>query len=256
VSVTSANAQELIGSFSRYGTKIAVLCRRLKSLRPDEKAIVVSSWPRVLEVAHRALQEECIPSVVLVGSATQRANVVKRFQQSILSTAVSPSEEVGGITTTSSSTSSSTHVHVQSRGRRGANQSLSSSVTGGVGVRVLLIVASADCSGMTLSAANHLFLLDPVPRAEHVVQLVGRIARQGQTRAQTVYHMISEGTVEEGVLADRETKSTSSSSTSTSGKAVMTSSSTSTGTSATATNVTTVSRHSKLWSALQVLGIK
>jgi len=57
--------------------------------------------------------------------------------------------------------------------------------------RVLLLHAATDCAGLTLVAANHLFLLDQQLHPGTLAQLVARIARQGQARQCFVYHVFS-----------------------------------------------------------------
>jgi hypothetical protein len=66
--------------------------------------------------------------------------------------------------------------------------------------RVLILAVATDCAGLTLVRANHLYLLDPVLSPAVFAQLVGRIARQGQTRPCFVYSMIVKGSVEEPML--------------------------------------------------------
>lgn len=66
--------------------------------------------------------------------------------------------------------------------------------------RVLVLAVATDCAGLTLTRANHLFLLDPVLSPAVFAQLVGRIARQGQTRPCFVYDMVIAGSVEVGML--------------------------------------------------------
>jgi SNF2 family DNA or RNA helicase len=69
--------------------------------------------------------------------------------------------------------------------------------------RVLLLSIGADCAGLTLTAANHLFVLDPVLSPQVMGQLAGRICRQGQVKPCFVYHMAVAGSVEERIIAMR-----------------------------------------------------
>jgi SNF2 family DNA or RNA helicase len=126
----------------------------VRCLPAGEKAVVVSSWPRLLDLTARALGEEGVLALVLAGSPGQRADVVRGFR-------------------------------------------------GNPAARVLLLHSTLDCSGLTLTCANHLLLLDPVPSAAVSAQLVGRIARQGQERPCAVYHLVAQGTVEEVLLRRR-----------------------------------------------------
>ena len=64
-----------------------------------------------------------------------------------------------------------------------------------------MLAIGTDCAGLTLVAANHLFLIDAALSAGSVAQLIGRIARQGQTRpACFVYHLAVRRSIEERVL--------------------------------------------------------
>lgn len=50
------------------------------------------------------------------------------------------------------------------------------------GVKALLLNAAADCAGLTLTVANHLFVLEPIPSPPVFAQLCARICRMGQTK--------------------------------------------------------------------------
>ena len=69
--------------------------------------------------------------------------------------------------------------------------------------RVLLLAVGTDCAGLTLTMANHLFVVDPVLSAAVMAQLVGRVVRQGQQRECTIYHMAVADSVEERIIAMR-----------------------------------------------------
>jgi hypothetical protein len=71
-------------------------------------------------------------------------------------------------------------------------------------VKVLLLALGTDCSGLTLTAANHLFVMDPVLSPGATAQLVGRIARMSQTKPCYVYHLAVAGSVEERMLVWRD----------------------------------------------------
>ena len=66
--------------------------------------------------------------------------------------------------------------------------------------KALVLAVATDCAGLTLTRANHLFLVDPILSPAVSAQLVGRIARQGQTRPCSVYHLVVGGSVEERML--------------------------------------------------------
>ena len=71
-------------------------------------------------------------------------------------------------------------------------------------IRVLLLDMRSSYSGVTLTAANHLVLLDPFLHLPETQQIIARISRQGQRKPCFVYHMCAAGTVEEAILVKRE----------------------------------------------------
>lgn len=71
-------------------------------------------------------------------------------------------------------------------------------------IRVLLLDMHSSYSGVTLTAGNHLFLLDPFHHIPETQQIIARISRQGQRKPCFIYHMCGSGTVEEAVLVKRE----------------------------------------------------
>jgi hypothetical protein len=71
-------------------------------------------------------------------------------------------------------------------------------------IRVLLLDMHSSYSGVTLTAGNHLFLLDPFHHVPETQQIIARISRQGQRKPCFIYHMCGSGTVEEAVLVKRE----------------------------------------------------
>jgi SNF2 family DNA or RNA helicase len=71
---------------------------------------------------------------------------------------------------------------------------------------VLLASLKAGGTGLNLTAADHVFLLDPWwnPAAED--QAADRAHRIGQTRPVFVYRLVAKNTVEERILALQERK--------------------------------------------------
>jgi SNF2 family DNA or RNA helicase len=69
------------------------------------------------------------------------------------------------------------------------------------GASIFLISLKTGGSGVNLTAADTVFLLDPWwnPAAEE--QAAARAHRIGQTRPVTLYRMVAKGTIEERVLA-------------------------------------------------------
>jgi SNF2 family DNA or RNA helicase len=66
---------------------------------------------------------------------------------------------------------------------------------------VFLISLKAGGSGLNLTNADTVFHLDPWWNPAAEAQATDRAHRIGQTRPVTVYKLVAEGTVEEGVLA-------------------------------------------------------
>ena len=74
------------------------------------------------------------------------------------------------------------------------------------GPPVILISLTAGGTGLNLTAANHVFLLDPWWNPAVEEQAAGRAHRIGQYRPVTVYKLVAKDTVEEGILALQERK--------------------------------------------------
>jgi SNF2 family DNA or RNA helicase len=69
------------------------------------------------------------------------------------------------------------------------------------GPPVLLISLRAGGLGLNLTAADHVFLLDPWWNPAVEDQAADRTHRLGQERPVLVYHLVAEDTVEERILA-------------------------------------------------------
>lgn len=72
---------------------------------------------------------------------------------------------------------------------------------------VFLISLKAGGTGLTLTEADYVFVMDPWWNPAVEAQAVDRAHRIGQTRQVMVYRMVSEGTIEEKVMALKERKS-------------------------------------------------
>lgn len=66
---------------------------------------------------------------------------------------------------------------------------------------VLLLSLKLDASGLTLHAAQNVFLLEPSPVLALEEQAVGRAYRRGQTRKTRVFRFIVSDTIEQDVVA-------------------------------------------------------
>jgi superfamily II DNA or RNA helicase len=74
------------------------------------------------------------------------------------------------------------------------------------GAKVMLLSLKAGGVGLNLTAADHVFLVDPWWNPAVEQQAADRAHRIGQERPVFVYRMIAEGTVEERILALQEKK--------------------------------------------------
>jgi SNF2 family DNA or RNA helicase len=74
------------------------------------------------------------------------------------------------------------------------------------GPPVLLASLKAGGTGLNLTAADHVFLLDPWWNPAVEDQAAGRAHRIGQERPVLLYRLVAEDTVEERVLAMQESK--------------------------------------------------
>jgi superfamily II DNA or RNA helicase len=74
------------------------------------------------------------------------------------------------------------------------------------GPPVMLISLKAGGTGLNLTAADHVFLLDPWWNPAVEDQAADRAHRIGQDRPVMVYRLVAKGTVEEGILALQERK--------------------------------------------------
>ncbi|RYZ46411.1 MAG: DEAD/DEAH box helicase, partial [Myxococcaceae bacterium] len=74
------------------------------------------------------------------------------------------------------------------------------------GAPVMLISLKAGATGLNLTAADHVFLVDPWWNPSVEAQAADRAHRIGQQRPVMVYRMVSQGTVEEKILLLQDKK--------------------------------------------------
>jgi SNF2 family DNA or RNA helicase len=74
------------------------------------------------------------------------------------------------------------------------------------GPTVLLMSLKAGGTGLTLTAADHVFLVDPWWNPAVEAQAADRAHRIGQERPVFVYRLVAQGTVEERILALQASK--------------------------------------------------
>jgi superfamily II DNA or RNA helicase len=77
---------------------------------------------------------------------------------------------------------------------------------GAVGPAVMLVSLKAAGTGITLHAADYVFLLDPWWNPAVEAQAVDRVHRLGQTNTVFVYRMVTAGTIEERIQALKSDK--------------------------------------------------
>ncbi len=79
---------------------------------------------------------------------------------------------------------------------------------GATGAAVMLVSLKAAGTGITLHAADYVFLLDPWWNPAVEMQAVDRVHRIGQTNTVFVYRMVTAGTIEERIQALKADKKT------------------------------------------------
>jgi SNF2 family DNA or RNA helicase len=77
---------------------------------------------------------------------------------------------------------------------------------GSDGAPVMLMSLKAGGTGLNLTAADHVFLMDPWWNPAAEAQAADRAHRIGQERTVMVYRLVSQGTVEERILGLQEKK--------------------------------------------------
>lgn len=155
------NAPQLIGEDKLNGeipAKIVALMEQLRSITGNHKVLVFSQFVDMLKMIERELQNEKIGYTMLTGSTTDRAGVVKQFQEDDAT-------------------------------------------------RVFLISLKAGGTGLNLTAADYVFLVDPWwnPAVEN--QAIDRVYRIGQEKHVIAARLICLDTVEEKIQLMQEDKS-------------------------------------------------
>ena len=91
-----------------------------------------------------------------------------------------------------------------SGGARGSLQHEVSLFCAEPAVQALLLSAHRNASGLTLTAACHVLILEPQIDAATEQQMIGRVHRIGQTRQTHVHRIVVRGSFEEGLGAERQ----------------------------------------------------
>ena len=70
-------------------------------------------------------------------------------------------------------------------------------------MQALLLSAQRDASGLTLTAACHVIVVEPQPDVATEQQMVGRVHRIGQTRQTHVHRLVVRGSFEPELATER-----------------------------------------------------
>jgi SNF2 family DNA or RNA helicase len=88
---------------------------------------------------------------------------------------------------------------LQARGRLISSFQMPVAGVAGGSPKVCIVSSRAGNAGLTLTAANHLILMEPNPNSTVDTQATGRIHRLGQQRPVTIHRVVARGTVEERI---------------------------------------------------------
>ncbi|TEB14595.1 hypothetical protein FA13DRAFT_1602234, partial [Coprinellus micaceus] len=148
--------------------KIEELVQLLSHIPHDEKSLVFSQFTSFLDKIAAALESERIPFVRFSGaiSEKERRKIVDKF-----SVPIGPVPRLGS-----------------------------------QNPRVMLISLKAGSLGLNLTAANHVFLMDPWWQEAIESQATDRVNRIGQKKPVRIYRLIARDTVESKVLRIQERK--------------------------------------------------
>jgi superfamily II DNA or RNA helicase len=170
-----------------------------------------SSVLAALEALLRLRQAACHPSLVPGQSAATSSKIV-RLVEALEDAAADGHKAL--VFSQWTSLLDLIEPHLGEAGIRFARLDGSTSDRGGVvsafqdtsGPPVMLISLKAGGTGLNLTAADHVFLMDPWWNPAVEDQAADRAHRIGQDRPVMVYRLVAKGTVEEGILALQERK--------------------------------------------------
>ncbi|MEO8211827.1 MAG: DEAD/DEAH box helicase [Myxococcales bacterium] len=175
------------GQQAASSSKVEALMEALTNAAADgHKALVFSQWTSLLDLIEPALQAAEIPFVRLDGSTRDRGAVVERFQGTGDPGQAGETDETG---------------KTDPGGKVGK--------VGNGGLpdpSVMLLSLKAGGVGLNLTAADHVFLLDPWWNPATEDQAADRAHRIGQDRPVMVYRLVAVDTVEERILSLQEHK--------------------------------------------------
>ena len=74
-------------------------------------------------------------------------------------------------------------------------------------LQVLLLSAQRDASGLTLTCARHVIVIEPQLDLATELQMIGRVHRIGQTRQTYVHRLCVDGSFEHSLASERQARS-------------------------------------------------
>ena len=76
-------------------------------------------------------------------------------------------------------------------------------------LQALLLSAQRDASGLTLTCARHVVILEPQLDLATELQMIGRVHRIGQTRQTYVHRLCVDGSFERSLASERQARAAS-----------------------------------------------
>ncbi|QRW08198.1 SWI/SNF-related matrix-associated actin-dependent regulator of chromatin subfamily A member 3-like 3 [Ceratobasidium sp. AG-Ba] len=197
--------------------KIDRLIQILKLIPSDDKAVVFSQFTTFLEKIADQLEAHGISFVEFNGamSAKRRQEVLKRFSVPLAkksSRRVSAKKQAEGSDSDSEYDVSRDDDYIDEEdgsifgtqstqfNAKGKGKATNFGRSSGRNPQVLLISLKSGATGLNLTVANHLFLMDPWWQEAIESQAIDRVNRIGQKKEVQVYQMITTNTVESRVL--------------------------------------------------------
>ncbi|QRV93979.1 Helicase conserved C-terminal domain [Ceratobasidium sp. AG-Ba] len=193
--------------------KIDRLIQILKLIPSDDKAVVFSQFTTFLEKIADQLEAHGISFVEFNGamSAKRRQEVLKRFSVPLVkksSRRVSTKKQAEGSDSDSEYDVSRDDDYIDEEdgsifgtqstqfNAKGKGKATNFGRSSGRNPQVLLISLKSGATGLNLTVANHLFLMDPWWQEAIESQAIDRVNRIGQKKEVQVYQMITTNTVE------------------------------------------------------------
>jgi DNA repair protein RAD5 len=180
--------------------KIHALIKHLLKLPPNTKSVVFSQFTSFLDLIGPQLVKAGMTHLRLDGSMPQkqRAEVLKQFTRTeIYEEELNSEDDIEAAAATSATPGSSSNNN-----RTTSNQNKRPPPT----PNILLISLRAGGVGLNLTAANHVFMMDPWWSFAVEAQAIDRVHRMGQLREVSVTRFIVKDSIEGRMLRVQERK--------------------------------------------------